>query len=259
MKRIEFIAPVSAMRGNLSGSQNLKYPTNDNKAYEGPVGEMNYARNYTPRFIGNKRAADGATYFGTKTSFASHLTVKSKHAMAVMGGVGAIISALYRTKTSTTYANLRAQWQALQGVGDTRTFRKYLTDGLRTMIDGKKASVVFAGPKPPVTIVSNWNGEGTPTVTIGSNTLVKFWDELATDGIYFTIDGQKGIAKDGWDFGEIITETDKNVLSLTTQTVTGTNYIKYGGKFVMYGTDFLSDQMDVDPNGVYNTTNEIPE
>lgn len=39
MKRIEFIAPVEAMRGNLSGKQDLLYVENDNKAYEGPVGQ----------------------------------------------------------------------------------------------------------------------------------------------------------------------------------------------------------------------------
>ena len=256
MKRIEFIAPVSAMRGNLSGAQNLKYPTQDNKAYEGPVGEMNYARNYTPRFVGNKRAADGQKYFSVKTSSANHLTVKSKHAMAVLGGVGSLISAIYRTKTSSTYIALRAQWQALQGVGDTRTFRKYLTDGLRAMIEGKQKSVVFAGPKPPVTIVSNWNGDENPTVTIGNNILAKFWDELAIDGIYFTVDGQKGIAKDGWDFDEIITQTDKNVLGLTLKT--SGNYIQYGGRYVMYDGDYITASFEVQQNGEYYTTDEDP-
>lgn len=64
MKRIEFLAPVAAMRGNLTGNQVLDYPTNNGDAWVAPEGS--YATNYTTRYIGAKRAADGHTYFATR-------------------------------------------------------------------------------------------------------------------------------------------------------------------------------------------------
>ena len=54
MKRIEFIAPVESMRGNLSGNQSLEYALNNNPAYDAPDG-VQYARNYQPRLAPIKR------------------------------------------------------------------------------------------------------------------------------------------------------------------------------------------------------------
>ena len=57
MKRIEFISPVEAMRGNLSRTkQTLLYAENDNPAWDAPVDKRSYARNYQPIFVGAKVA-----------------------------------------------------------------------------------------------------------------------------------------------------------------------------------------------------------
>lgn len=225
MKRIEFIAPVSAMRGNLSGAQDLKYPTQDNKAYEGPLGGINYARNYTPRFVGAKVAQTGNKYFTTRTKSANHLTAASKHAMALMGGVGAMVASLYRDKTTTIYQNLRAQWLALQERGDVRTFRKYISDGLREMLANKATQYAFTGPEGAFTVQNPWRSSTTANVPVSNEILVKFWGELANNGIYFNIDNEHGVANSGDSFQIVIGIDKYNVLGLEAKTIDGVSYV----------------------------------
>lgn len=86
MKRIEFIAPVEALRGNMSGKQTLVYAQNDNPAYDAPEGRQ-YARNYKPRYIGYRRAKDGAVYFGVKRKSATMVDAASKITMAALGTI----------------------------------------------------------------------------------------------------------------------------------------------------------------------------
>lgn len=85
MKRIEFIAPVEAMRGNLSrGKQTLLYAENNNPAWDAPIDQRSYARNYQPVFVGAKRSSDGKKYFSVKTKSASLITAESKLTMALL-------------------------------------------------------------------------------------------------------------------------------------------------------------------------------
>lgn len=180
MKRIEFIAPVEAMRGNLSGRQKLEYPTDNQGAYEGPVGSVNYARNYSARFIGAKIAKSGKKYFSVRTKTANHLTAKAKKAMALLGGTGAIVGAIFANKSSELYANLYAQWIELQNLGDTKTFRQSLSDAVRAGLISKSEKIVYAGPRGVVYIINPWaRYNETPNVSISQEVLVKFWTELA--------------------------------------------------------------------------------
>lgn len=227
MKRIEFIAPVEAMRGNLSGAQDLKYPTQDNKAYDGPVGNVNYARNYTPRFVGAKIASNARKYFTTRTKSANHLTAKSKKAMAVMGGAGAMIASILRDKTAAVYTGLQTQWIALQGLGDTRSFRKYLSDGLMEMLSQKASTHVFSGPASPVTVQNPWVSTATLNVPVSQLVLIKFWGELAVNGIYFYAAGEKAIAHTGDTFNTYILGIH-NTLNLITEVYTGGAYLGRG-------------------------------
>lgn len=179
-KRIEFIAPVEAMRGNLSGRQNLLYAENDNKAYYGPVGSVNYARNYTTRFIGAKRASDGRKYFSVKTKTANHLTPAAKSAMALMGGTGAIVAAIMRNKALTPYVEAYAQWLELVNMGSTATFRQTLTGWVRQGLATKSATIAFSGPRAVYSIQNPWISSEDQTVgaEISTATLWKFALEL---------------------------------------------------------------------------------
>lgn len=255
MKRIEFIAPVEAMRGNLSGAQKLQYPTDDQGAYEGPVGSVNYARNYSPRFVGSKRASDGRKYFSVRTKTANHLTAKSKKAMAIMGGVGAMYAAIVRDKSSQLYTSLMAMYLKIQEFGDTRTFRKYLTDHLRAGLIAKGETIVVTGPLSPISIDNPWNTtSGTPNVSVSDQVLVKFWTELAANPIVFMVEGMKGVAHVPQTFEDIIDNHVKNVLGLSKDE---SFYVKKGDSYLLNGTDYVLDETAVAAKE-YTLTNVAP-
>lgn len=177
MKRIEFIAPVEAMRGNLSGAQKLEYPTDNLGAYEGPMGAVNYARNYSPRFVGAKIAKSGKKYFSVRLRTANHLTAKSKKAMALLGGTGAIYAAIL--KNASLLAGIQAQYNALVAVGLQKSFRKYVTDVIRQGLIEKAAQFTFSGPESPVNVANPWvNTSANPNIEVSDAILVKFWSEL---------------------------------------------------------------------------------
>lgn len=256
MKRIEFLAPVEAMRGNLSGAQNLKYPTDNNKAFESPEGSVNYARNYSTRFIGAKRASDGLKYFAVKTKTATHITTRSLMAMALLGAAGAMYAALVRDKASASYTGIYAQWVELQNYGNTKSFRSYVMDNFRQMLATKSSTAVFAGPRPAVTINNPWEGEQTADVTISREILVKFWPQLATNGIVFSIDGIKVACNDGDEFVDLIANTINQGLALTED---AQNYILMGGRYVLDSAgEYITSDYVPAPNAKYYTTDIAP-
>lgn len=215
MKRIEFIAPVEAMRGNLSGAQKLQYPTDNQGAYEGPAGAVNYARNYSPRFIGAKIAKSGKKYFSVRTKTANHLTVKSKQAMALMGGTGAIVASILRDKTAEIYTNLYGAWVKAQELGgSTSTFRQYLSGSIRRMLIQKSAVYHVQVGEFGQDIDNPWNTtKPNPNVSISQAILVKFWSELADKAIVIDVEGLKLIAHSGDTFQNVI-ESGYNVMNL---------------------------------------------
>ena len=215
MKRIEFIAPVEAMRGNLSGAQKLQYPTDNQGAYEGPAGTVNYARNYSPRFIGAKIAKSGKKYFAVRTKTANHLTVKSKQAMALMGGTGAIVASILRDKTAEIYTNLYGAWVKAQELGgSTSTFRQFLSGSIRRMLIQKSASYHVQVGEFGQDIDNPWNTtKPNPNVSISQAILVKFWGELAAKAIVIDVEGLKLIAHSGDTFQNVI-DSGYNVMNL---------------------------------------------
>lgn len=222
MKRIEFIAPVEAMRGNLSGAQKLQYPTDNQGAYEGPAGSVNYARNYSPRFIGAKIAKSGKKYFAVKTKAANHLTPKGKRAMAIMGGVGALIALILGDKTKERYTNLYGAWVAAQEMGDSRSFRKFLDDAIRPMIAGRKASQRVQVKSFGETIYNPWiSGDG--DYILPMKVILKFWSELGPEGAFLANvalpDGGTSVA--AWI-------TDKTFAQLSEAPIAGGLFDKYG-------------------------------
>ena len=215
MKRIEFIAPVEAMRGNLSGAQKLQYPTDNQGAYEGPAGSVNYARNYSPRFIGAKIAKSGKKYFAVRTKTANHLTVKSKQAMALLGGTGAIVASILRDKTAEIYTNLYGAWVKAQELGgSTSSFRQFLSGSVRRMLIQKSAVYHVQVGEFGQDIDNPWNTTSqTPNVSISQAILVKFWSELAAKPIVIDVEGLKLIAHSGDTFQNVI-ESGYNVMNL---------------------------------------------
>ena len=259
MKRIEFIAPVEAMRGNLSGKQDLLYAENDNPAYDGPVGSVNYAKNYSPRFIGAKIAKSGKKYFAVRTKTANHLTAKSKKAMALLGGTGAVVGAIFAAKSGAVYTGLYACWTAAQSHGDTRSLRKFASDAVREMIIGHMSSKTIHVDSASCTIDNPWGKfSGALNVAISNTIRVKFWSELVQDGIVFTVDGMVGVSTIDKTFYEITT-MNYNVLGLA---VDDQDYVRYGsaaGPYITLNGAYKEQDASPSQGDAFTTTDQAPE
>lgn len=256
MKRIEFIAPVEAMRGNLSGAQKLEYPTDNQGAYEGPVGSVNYARNYSPRFIGAKIARNGKKYFTVRTKTANHLTNKSKSAMALLGGAGAIFAAL--VMISAAKAQMNAVYVKAQELGEKRTFRAFWMYYIRMMLTEKSASkhVVVAGAE--ITFKNPWvntNREVYESTTLDIQIVVKFWDNLADAPVFFNVDGMESVAHDGNTFA-IVASSGYNILGLT---IDEKNHVRLGSSYLLNeDNEYVSGTQEIENNSQFTTTMVAP-
>lgn len=241
MRFIEFIAPVEAMRGNLSGRQNLVYAENDNKAYEAPADQRNYARNYSPRFIGAKRSADGRKYFAVKTKTATTITAASKRAMAVLGGVGAITAAILRRDTYKAACKAQMDVENERGYG-WKSLRQFLDAKIRPELTAKSADIVIA---PVGGIFRNpWVDGGTGIVlTIPMTTLTRLWSELANSPIEYKINSLKGVAHEGETFSELVASNHNSLDIHVVASGDDAGSVKMGDLFVVY--DHTEDEQTV--------------
>lgn len=241
MRSIEFIAPVEAMRGNLSGSQKLLYAENNNPAFYAPSGR-NAARNYTPRYIGAKRF-NGAKSFRVKTDHVINLTTKSVKAMALLGGSASCYNKAIRSLM--IISNLQRAFQNALALDPTLTMRKWLQPQLYVMLENKRPSLSIVDGTTTVVINNPWAQGGTGTdLPIPQKDLVKFWPQLSANGSMFRIelpDGRtlEGIYFIGQTFVDVIASDTLNVLNLGTDgsedgylTVPGIYYVKKEAAYV---------------------------
>ena len=258
-KRFKMLAPFDSVSGNVSGAQKLAYPTKGQGAYEGPAGK-NYAQNYKPRFIMNERKSDGRLYFQVKQRSATTITARSKRAMAVLGGCGAIIGAILKDKTSAMYQALYEAWLATKPVstatGLPSSFRQYLSAFIMGALraKGEVISVLWNNNGTPAFITINnpfvSGGTATYNVTISDSALVKFWSELANNPITFTVEGLKGVAHSGDTFGDVV-GSRYNVLGMAVDTQQE-GWIKIGSLYVHDGDEsYMYQGDDVTNNQAY--------
>ena len=197
MKRIEFIAPVESMRGNLSGNQSLEYAQNNNPAYEAPDG-VQYARNYQPRFIGAKRGSDGLKYFAVRTKTATNLKATTRRAMAIVGVTAAIRSALM-TANPAIYAQMQQAFNYLKAQlllpEGQDTFKKWFDANVKGMLQYKKATWSFTQASISFTLKNPYDLASTDPLVIKQSVWVKFANFFAFKGTsaintgYISIDG----------------------------------------------------------------------
>lgn len=263
MKRIEFIAPVESMRGNLSGNQKLLYAENNNPAFDAPAGRQ-YARNYQPRFIGAKRSSDNLKYFAVKTKSATLVSAASKLNMALTGGAGAIIAAILADKSSTAYIMVVDAWE--KRTNKSVTLRKFMTDIIRQGLAAKAPDFVFlttAGAQ----IANPWNiaSQAAIKVEISEEVLIKFWLQLASDNqghapIYYAVDGQKGIAFTGDTFQQVTGESKLNVLGLEFKDEPeDMHVVTADGAYVTLNGVYAEESTAITVDGKYITTDVAPE
>lgn len=238
MKRIDFIAPVEAIRGNMSGRQVLQYAENDNPAFEAPDNKQNYARNYKPRFIGAKVAASGKVYFQVKTKSCSHKTARYRKQMSVMGGAGAIFASILRQKSSTLYANLETAYNNLPPEAVKPSFRKWIMDALIFALGTKSEHALLVSRETTITINNPWLEDTQTTGAQITDAIIgKFFEDLAVGVIEFKVNGEKGVAHADDLFADVVAG-NYNTLGLSELSTGGETYVKMGGLFVMDGSNY---------------------
>lgn len=239
MKRIEFIAPVEAMRGNLSGKQRLLYAEHNNPAWDAPDGK-HYARNYKPRFIGAKRSASGLTYFTTRTKHAITNTEASRLVQATMPAAAALYDNIIHNLTWVApFMNLY-NLSAAKANGDS--LYKWCCDTAVSAIKRKAVSVIYteydqaAGVMRRMRFTNPFvNGSGITEPNefpedFDSAVLDKFWDTLSPTGKRFDVEGMQGIFFPDMNWENLITAYGGtyNILGATTAEVGSTDYVKFG-------------------------------
>ena len=289
MKRIEFIAPVEAMRGNLGSKQNLRYALHDNKAFEAPDGRQ-YARNYQPRYIGAKRAADGLKIFQVKTKAATNLSDQTRKNMAILGGTGAIVGAakigehamggapFYALVSVLNYAindyESAVVAQAERAAAFFRTIgfdynenkdnvEKFVYDQIFDMVKRKQTAVQYEYIAGFITakVDNPYYGLSWGNVTIGTATLIKFWTILASGGATFNVAGDTGICLEGNTFDDVAHSEKLNVLGLSIVTMSQDEYVKLGDEFLKLDTDYVlaGDEVNTEAGIRYTLTSVAPE
>ena len=192
MKRIEFIAPVESMRGNLSGSQELVYRENNNPAYDAPDGDA-HALNYQPRFVGAKVSKSGLKYFAVRTKSTTKLTNKSRMAMAVLGVTAAMKSAM-KTSHTADWAKLQQAYvyQKEHGIEVPETFDKWVNKIFGDMLRYHQEKFSFNQASIAVTVYNPYENH-TNALIIKNTIWLKFHEVLGVNGVVttITIDGKK--------------------------------------------------------------------
>lgn len=283
-RRIEFLAPVEAMRGNLSGKQALKYPTKNNSAWDAPSDKRSYSINYNTRYIGAKKSANGLKYFAVKKRAAVTNTPAQRNAQALLGASKHIADDMLRDLTILPrlvamyrgYAEHGYQYQPawipsdlVQGSG-TASIRKYLMRNIRdlTLIPKNKQFVVQPQSGSDIIYNNPWrfdNNSGTKVENI-QFLIEKFWKQLAMgDPCYFYIAGNVGIADEQDSFNDIISGAGDsynytyNVLGLTTETVDSVPYVKYGNLYVIdVNGDYVKGSDIIAPGETYYVKDIAP-
>ena len=236
---------LEELRGKLAPNRELEYAENNNPAFEAPAGRQ-YARNYKSCIVLCKRASSGKTYFQVKTKTATLINAASKRQMALLGGAGAMIGTILTTSAMRSSAERAFALAKQSGATDAKTLRKYLTDILQVGLDDKKPIIAitasYDGESASLLLQNPWvytNQAGGVPCPVRNAVLVKFWPELATNPVIFTVDGRKGVAHGGEadadNFDEVVASR-YNVLGLSidTEAVGSFHRVKLGDNFVVF-------------------------
>ena len=260
MKRIEFISPVEAMRGNLSGNQSLEYPTENNRAWDAPSEKREYARNYQPRFIGAKVSKTGKKYFSVRTKSAVFMSPAVRIQQAVLS-MSSVIANILMQDLAVVSA-LQALYMAYHK--DNWTFKRWLMDNIKGGLKDKKTIVFPSQGQLAALFIKNpfINTEQPSTAhdisdLVPAELLEKFWTQLANDAVILHIGAQTCPAHSDETFADLI-DSDHNTLGLTADG----NYVKLDISWLMFSdVDYVGVNDGVGRNSeyTYTLTTESPE
>lgn len=252
------LPPFESFQGNMGSKQDLRYPTNDNKAYEAPAGKVSYAKNYQPRFIAARVARTGINYFAVKTKSAFKATAKALKQCALMGATSAIYG--IAIKNASTLIALEAAYALAVADGFEGTLHKFCHEQIMNCLALGAATIVVAYGTASVNLGNNPYSDASTAIAISSKLLVKFWKQLTADGIKFVVGGKDAIAIDGTEMAEIVNSTRINVLSLSLAAVGATSYVKKGNEWLTNTSGDYIDSAYVPTDGtILNLTATAPE
>ena len=180
MRRIEFIAPVEAMRGDLSGGEKNTY-LGGKPAYDAVQSGILHAENYSKRYIGSRKSSNGKKFFSLRTAATVNMTA-NRFPMAVFGGTASLAAAI--KQTVQLIAPVRDIYKALKAAGQTnKGIRGWLTECMYPMLQNKNAEVTLSATGLQSVIINNpWiNGGHGTDITIPQSVLDKFADELGNE------------------------------------------------------------------------------
>lgn len=170
MKRIEYIAPIDWMSGNLSGRQMIKYSNAGAKAYDLSVGERATAVGYQPRLIARRMYQKRRNFYQVRTKTSVNMSSAYRTSIALMGGAAAMFAAIMSDKASAIYAAV------LAAKAKEQSMRAYLIPILRKGLENKDEQIAIA----PETYVTNpWQYTGTQNIDVSAAIVSKFTDVLS--------------------------------------------------------------------------------
>lgn len=152
--------PILGMSGNISGRQALNYA--GGRAYDTTAPTP--ATNYSPRLV-SFQSAKRRNYFSVRTKYTANITERSRVNLALLGGAGALFSAIVRDKSSAIYAQCAAVKPA------RITLRAFLVPLLRAGLAGKMENITIADG---LYIVNPWVSSATPSVQVPQTIIDKF-------------------------------------------------------------------------------------
>ena len=152
--------PIAGLSGNISGRQDLNY--DGVGAYE--TTQPTAASNYAPRLVAFQPLMR-RNYFCVRTKYTANITERSRLNLALLGGSGAIYSAIVRDKSSNVYA------QCVAAKPRQLTLRAFLVPLIRAGLAGKMENIAIADG---ISIVNPWVSSATPSVQVPQNVLDKF-------------------------------------------------------------------------------------
>lgn len=259
MKRIEFIAPVDAMRGNLSGNRTpLVYAPDNNPAWGCEDNVRSYALNYVPQFIGAKRS-NGVKYFQVKTKSAVTMTNEMRDMCALLA-IQASLSYAIRNEQSRLSDLLYIYNHSAQKQ-EGWTLNKFVQFYVRQGLANKAATFLFSAPQASGIQSIRYQNPfgsvffGAVHVNIDVDLVAKFWFQLAYNPIEFAIAGMKGVAHQSDTWIQVIGSA-YNVLNIkASEEIGGDTYVMIGNQYVQY-IDTTDPESEADYEVVENEITE---
>lgn len=235
MKQIEFIAPVEAMRGNLSRSkQGLLYADNDNPAWDAPEGKRSYARNYQPIFVGAKVSKSGRKYFSVKTKTAITISPAVKKRMALLAASNEVANIIMQDLQLGQRTEILYMAHHQEGWSYKRWLMYYIRQGLdqkKTISFPNYEQYAALHVKNPYINTTQPSDAADISDRFSAEVLVKFWPQLANNPLIFKIGDLTGVAHEGDDFAAVV-DSGYNVLDMSAVTEEGQSYIKIDDQYV---------------------------